>query len=117
MKVVLNLSKRDNYAFNDDESGVSLSISHPIGEFLEITPAIRRGLQFGTLYIMPEEENKVRVENDLKNNVIIESTKEINETIELTEETNEVIEPVKDVQVEGDVPTVDTKKKQRKSGK
>lgn len=92
MKVVLNLSKKDNYAFFDEDSKVNLSISAPVAEVLDITPAIKRGLHFGTLYLIQDKAEADKITETLKDTIIEAKEEEVAIVEEVKTEVKDIVE-------------------------
>lgn len=49
IRLMLNLFRKENYAFFDAESKVHMNIANPINSVKEITPAIKRAILAGTV--------------------------------------------------------------------
>lgn len=58
MKLALNLSKSNNYAFFDPQSKLHVTVSSPVDTVDRATPAIERGLKSKVLILLDDKGKK-----------------------------------------------------------
>ena len=57
IRLLLNSAKRENYAFYDPESKITLRLDRPTAKVERLTPAIERGIAAGTIIDIDEVSN------------------------------------------------------------